>query len=585
MAGNSVAVATPQKTADERIAECLAERKSFVLDAGAGAGKTYSLVQGLKALCEGPQAAQLRKNGQQIACITYTNIAKDQVVERIQGNPLVRVSTIHDFLWSTLEAHQEALRRSLIAFNAALPLTSSRRVDPAELAAKVAQQLPVKYSDRGSKFLEGRIYHDDLLSIAREAYAKYERLSRIVASQYPFVFVDEYQDTSRAVIEILLARMLPLSGGKLVLGFFGDKMQNIYHSGEHKGVGQLPADLAQDLEVIVKSENRRCSLRVIEVLNRIRTDISQIPANNNAQGDVAYVRVAAGDPEAGLQRARHLLANNLHWQLAAPHARELFLTHRLIAKKAGFADLLRIFTERGTFAKEALTDGSDRRIAFFLEKVEPLAQAWQKGDIGATLGRLHGAGHRLASRAAKSEVRAALDALVAQRAASTVRELLETVRDRNLFPLTDDLAQRLANPQAVITADMDEQAKEREQKEAALYAALFGLPYAQVESFCSFFLANTPYATKHGVKGDEFETVLVILDDSGAAWNLYSFDKYLSGEDETGNPGRAARSRNVFYVCCSRAKRNLAVVDFGSDSPAKKARMQALFGAERCFEV
>jgi DNA helicase-2/ATP-dependent DNA helicase PcrA len=79
--------------------------------------------------------------------------------------------------------------------------------------------------------------------------------------------------------------------------------------------------------------------------------------------------------------------------------------------------------------------------------------------------------------------------------------------------------------------------------------------------------------------------VLVVLNDSGAAWNIYSFDKYLSGEDEKGNPERARRSRNVFYVCCSRAQRNLAVIDLGGNSFAKKARVEALFGAQRCFEV
>lgn len=43
----------------------------------------------------------------------------------------------------------------------------------------------------------------------------------------------------------------------------------------------------------------------------------------------------------------------------------------------------------------------------------------------------------------------------------------------------------------------------------------------------------------------------VVLDDSGAGWNFYSFEKYLSGVDEKGNTERAKRSRIVFYVCCS----------------------------------
>lgn len=80
-----------------------------------------------------------------------------------------------------------------------------------------------------------------------------------MASRYPYIFIDEYQDTSEAVIDILLRRMLPQAGNKLVLGFFGDKMQNIYHHGEHKGIGELPAELAAPLEVTVppKYRNRR----------------------------------------------------------------------------------------------------------------------------------------------------------------------------------------------------------------------------------------------------------------------------------------------------------------------------------------
>jgi DNA helicase-2/ATP-dependent DNA helicase PcrA len=182
-------------------------------------------------------------------------------------------------------------------------------------------------------------------------------------------------------------------------------------------------------------------------------------------------------------------------------------------------------------------------------------------------------------------VREALDTLMARRATGTVREVLETIRDRHLFPLTDELALRLAETQPILIAVMDDAAKKREQQDATLYAALFGLPYQQVAAFARFFMTSTPFSTKHGVKGDEFDTVLVVLDDTGAAWNSYSFDKYLSGADETANPGRAKRSRNVFYVCCSRARQRLAVIDLAGASAAKAARMRTLFGVDRCHEV
>lgn len=98
---------------DQRIEECVLNKRSFVLDAGAGAGKTYSLVRALRRACEvlGPKMA---KAGQRIACITYTNTAKDEITHRTGDNPIIRVSTIHDFLWSVICGHQRALKRAVL---------------------------------------------------------------------------------------------------------------------------------------------------------------------------------------------------------------------------------------------------------------------------------------------------------------------------------------------------------------------------------------------------------------------------------------------------------------------------------------
>jgi DNA helicase-2/ATP-dependent DNA helicase PcrA len=572
------------KSADEEIWDCLSAGSSFILDAGAGSGKTYSLVLALKKLIASHRGAELVRDGQHIACITYTNVARKEIIERTHGNPLLRVSTIHDFLWSTLQPHQKALRQALIGFNDGLPATSARKVDPAGLAQAI-DQISVSYSDRGSNFLEGRLHHDDLLSVAKLVYGAHPRLSKIVASQYPFIFVDEYQDTSASVIDALLACLLPTAKEQLVIGFFGDKLQNIYHSGEHKGVGEIPAALQASLKVIVKRENRRCSTSVIDVLNKIRTDINQIPSADNVAGDAIYVRVAGNDPVQALQKARAIISAQPGWNIDGPETRELYLTHKLIAQKAGFSKLLEIFSARSNTAKDNLNSGEDRRIVYFLDKVEPLALAWSKGDIGTTLGLLSAAGHKLASIASKKAIRDDLDKLLALRGNGTVKAVLTHIRGQKLFPLIDDLENRLTNINFVDTSQMDEDAKEREAKEIALYQSLFDLPYKEIVGFASFFMEHTPFATKHGVKGDEFENVLVVLNDQGARWTLYSFDKYLSGEDEAGNVERFRRSRNVFYVCCSRAKQHLAVIDLGGTTATKKARVEDIFGPGRCFEA
>ena len=77
-----------------------------------------------------------------------------------------------------------------------------------------------------------------------------------------------------------------------------------------------------------------------------------------------------------------------------------------------------------------------------------------------------------------------------------------------------------------------------------------------------FIDGHTPFSTKHGVKGAEFENVLVVF---GRGWNQYDFNKYL----ETASPGTSIpknklawyeRNRNLFYVVCSRPMKRLSIL-------------------------
>lgn len=558
----------------EKIVAAIEAGHSFLLDAGAGAGKTYSLVEALRHLL-GTRREWFVRSGQRIACITFTNVAKDEIAERIGHDPLVAISTIHDFLWSVMAGHQRALHRAVLAYNDGLKASSRRRKDPAELVAALPP-LEISYSDRGSNLLKGRLHHDDLLGVARIVFADNPMLSRLVAAKFPFLFVDEYQDTSRAVVDVLLGSLLPNSGSALVLGLFGDKMQNIYHGGEHPGVGEIPAEYAHMLTSIIKNDNRRCSLAVIAVLNRIRTDIEQVPAHNNVAGSAVYVHPGSGD--AALDRAQQYLRDALGWP---SEFKELYLTHRLIGRKAGYEGLLEVYGNRGGFYRERLMSGDDETIDFLMGRVEPIVAAWRRGAQGETVSLLKRSGHTLASNAGKSAARSALNHLMARRNGGTIGEVLDHIRTSALITMPDDLAFRVGGGQLDL-AELDAEAADRETRDRTFYDDLFALPYREVRDYTAFFQDHTPYATKHGVKGAEFDDVAVILDDAGANWNVYSFTKYLNGEDQTANEKRWIRSRNIFYVCCSRAKRNLAVIDLAPRSAIKDSGIQALFGADAC---
>src|SRR5471032_2257222 len=94
------------------IFECLDGGKSFLLEAGAGSGKTYSLVEALRYLIKKRGSDLARRNGK-IACITYTNVASDEIKSRIDSHPTVVSSTIHAFCWSLIKDFQPFLRSEL----------------------------------------------------------------------------------------------------------------------------------------------------------------------------------------------------------------------------------------------------------------------------------------------------------------------------------------------------------------------------------------------------------------------------------------------------------------------------------------
>jgi ATP-dependent DNA helicase UvrD/PcrA len=102
--------------ADEMILACLdlGTPRSFFLYAGAGSGKTRSLVEAIRTVCR-EQGRQLSLTGQKIAIITYTNAACDEIKQRLEFDPHVEVSTIHAFAWSLIAGYNADMRQWLAA--------------------------------------------------------------------------------------------------------------------------------------------------------------------------------------------------------------------------------------------------------------------------------------------------------------------------------------------------------------------------------------------------------------------------------------------------------------------------------------
>ena len=200
------------ETVMEQIYECLEKKRNFLLSGGAGSGKTYTLVQTLNTVFSNNPNAK-------VACITYTNVAADEIKERAPYSQL-RVSTIHDFLWDEIKDYQKNLKQSLLTL-------ISDDTNDVQNAIKYSRDEPiaeqsfhnVQYQNY-RRIQDGVIAHDEVLKLANYMFQKYPLLSKILCDKYDYIFVDEYQDTQKSVIEIFLEYIKKYAKDKLCIGFF-----------------------------------------------------------------------------------------------------------------------------------------------------------------------------------------------------------------------------------------------------------------------------------------------------------------------------------------------------------------------------
>src|ERR1041385_4711371 len=69
-----------------------------------------SLVKAL-AYLKANRGESLRKKGQRIACITYTDVATKEILSDVGDDPILHVSTIHSFLWVVVKPFQTDIKK------------------------------------------------------------------------------------------------------------------------------------------------------------------------------------------------------------------------------------------------------------------------------------------------------------------------------------------------------------------------------------------------------------------------------------------------------------------------------------------
>ena len=307
----------------DKIKKCIEDNKSFVLQGGAGSGKTETLKQTLSIISDSYP-------GKKIACITHTNLAVDEIKSRIGEQ--YTVNTIHSFLNAFIKDYKKNIHQIIFELFRVSQMVRQEVGDYGgdeknqkkkehekykKLYGKYASSLFTIKNERACKVEGKRIYdqdpesfnfalndkidtlnaeimrqiqekdynkieynetrfnnfhnltfgHDGLLDISFLLFEKYPILGKILQDKFDYIFIDEYQDTSEKIIDIFLSK-LPNKDQTLV-GLFGDSMQAIYED----GIGDVEKYVSDETLVrINKEDNYRCSEQVNNFINGLRSD-------------------------------------------------------------------------------------------------------------------------------------------------------------------------------------------------------------------------------------------------------------------------------------------------------------------------
>ncbi len=608
-------IASPDTDADRELKDILDQDRliGFTMVAGAGSGKTTSLVKALAHVTSTRGPSLLAKT-QRVACITYTEVAAREIDMEIGNGSLASVSTIHSFLWSLAQPFQKDIgvwvaSRVDEKINDLLSKqekytsrtrSATREKDALDLAKRRRQQTAVTTVTRwtygmGGDYARGILGHADILKMVPHMILTRDLLARLVARQFPFVFVDESQDTFPDVVECL-KHVWSLAEGKMCLGFFGDPMQQIYQ----EGVGSV--SLEPGWRNIDKPENFRSSRRVLNCINAVRAEgdtLQQVTGLARAQPEgEAFCFVFPSDDlrSQNLERVRSWLDKRSasgNWTRSAHEggAKILMIVHRMAARRLGFDALYSAFSDNNASSLEdAFKEGKAWPLTQLRDVILPLCLA-DKPSSAAVLAVLKEHSPLVETGRASRQLRTALAS--GRSAVEELRELagvdrqaplghlLKFAADRHLIELDPRMA-------AYLDPNGDHQDVVLDETTLKVLDDMAQCAFSELEGYYTYVRKESPYSTQHGTKGAEFDRVLVVLDDDEGTFSQYSYDKFLGLKEMSdkdvenqaqGKDSVIERTRRLFYVCVSRAKGSLAIVLFAADvSSAVNAVRQSAIG-------
>lgn len=546
---------------DRKIIEVLSQKKNFRVEAGAGSGKTYSMMKVIEWLQINKQL-EFKRNGKKVACLTFTNAAVDVISSRLQDDSFIAPSTIHNFAWNAIAQFQEKIIQILLE-NDLLPDACDK-----DKILHVQYSLGVKYFDEEDKTLY--LGHNDILKLFSNLLDN-EKFQKILANRYPIILIDEYQDSNKEIIDKFISCYISKDSG-IQFGFFGDSWQTIY--GTNGACGEIVND---HIVVINKTVNFRSIEKLVDVLNKIRPEMPQKSTLNDNDGKIyvvttdGYERERRSDgmfkgdlPAPVLKTYVESVKKKFDENLADNEKIEiLMLTHRILADQQGYPVLFELLGD-------SLKDGDDDLLCYLRDVVFPLIESIIENDMIGICEILKISKYPIQKKADKVKW-SSLKTIFSDIDGNTIFECLSILKENEVLSFPEKIN--------FIYNKMKDDSTESYQK--GTYAQLKEVKVLEFKKVVAFISPETQYSTDHGVKGEEYDSVLFVI---GKGWNLYQFDKWMPRANESLNEKDRKsfeRNRNLFYVCCSRAKRNLILfVTIPLEGTPFKGYLENLVGSE-----
>lgn len=564
---------------------------SFYLFAGAGSGKTKSLVRALETIRR-VRGRLFSLSYQQVAVITYTNAACNEIIRRTGGDNIFFISTIHSFVWNLIRNYQKDIKKSLTKIlnddlnelrKRATKSSNKKMVFIRARMERIKNINKFKYSPAVNNYEYDSLSHDEVLKIGVDFIKHNNLVQKILINKFPICFIDECQDTKKELMEALFAIAINYKES-FSLGLFGDEMQRVYFEGKEHILDAVPDNWVK----LEKQMNHRSAKRIVKIANDIRQSIdglSQLARSDAQQGVVRmYITSNSFEKEKIENKvAEHMasVTGDENW-LNENEYKCLILEHHMAAERFNFEKIFNALKLSSKFKTSMLT-GDIPEIVFLGSLIIPLRAAYVSKDnfgLMRVIKNMIDIKKKINTHEYESET------IILTRIQQDVDNLMN-LWNKGVTPRCIDILKEINKSKFfnvpsrindIVSSDASDELID--ENEITVLKKAFDVDFDEFVRYFEYVRGQTRFATHQGVKGLEFPRVMMIIDDN-AKGNMFSYEKLFGTKElskvdieneKAGKDTSIKKTIRLFYVGCTRAMDSLAIVMYTNNVEQVKSK-------------